>query len=404
MTSSSRRTLTALAAVAPLVTTLACGGGATPAADPGPAATGTAAPAAVRVDATDAAAAGIETATATTVDRADPLDAAGRVLFDERRTARLGSLVEGVVHEFNVQPGDSVARGAVVVQLHSHVVHDAWAGYFKGLAERQRAETELVYAKTAESRAAALVADKALSPQELERARADVNAATQAVAAVRAEITRAGQELAHYGIVARPDANPLEHEDVPVATPFAGTVIERLATEGSAVTPGTPLVVVSDLSRVWVTAEIDEALVGRVVAGRPVTVKAAAYPGETFPGTLAAIGDVVDPDTRRVTLRIELANPGRKLKPQMLVTVSVAATTPRSVLVVPARALQTMDGESVVFVRSGADQFLRRAVTTGATVNGAVEIVRGLSAGDVVATSGAFLLKSALTAPAPEDE
>jgi cobalt-zinc-cadmium efflux system membrane fusion protein len=401
MTSSSRRALTALAAVAPLVTTLACGGGAAPAADPAPAAT--AAPSSVRVDATDAAAAGIETATASTVERADPLDAAGRVLFDERRTARLGSLVEGVVHEFNVQPGDSVARGAVLVQLHSHVVHDAWASYFKALAERQRAETELTYAKTSESRAAALVADKALSPQELERARADVNAATQAVAAVRAEITRAEQELAHYGIVARPDANPLEHEDVPVATPFAGTVIERLATEGSAVTPGTPLVVVSDLSRVWVTAEIDEALVGRVVTGRPVTVKAAAYPGETFPGALAAIGDVVDPDTRRVTLRIELANPGRKLKPQMLVTVSVAATT-RSVLVVPARALQTMDGESVVFVRTGADQFMRRAVTTGATVNGAVEIVRGLSAGDVVATSGAFLLKSALAAPAPEGE
>jgi membrane fusion protein, heavy metal efflux system len=181
-------------------------------------------------------------------------------------------------------------------------------------------------------------------------------------------------------------------------------VIERLATEGSAVTPGTPLLVVSDLSRVWVTAEIDEALVGRVVTGRPVTVTAAAYPGESFPGTLAAIGDVVDPDTRRVTLRIELANPGRRLKPQMLVTVSVAATAPRSVLVVPARALQTMDGESVVFIRSGADQFVRRAVTTGATVNGAVEIVRGLAAGDVVATSGAFLLKSALAAPAPEGE
>jgi len=405
MTSSSVRALMALAAVAPLVTTLACGGGSAPATEsPAGGAASTAPPSAVRVDATDAAAAGIETATATTVERADPLDAAGRVIFDERRTARLGSLVEGVVHEIAVQPGDNVTRGAVVVQLHSHVVHDAWAGYFKALAERQRAETELTYAKTAESRAATLVADKALSPQELERARADVNAATQAVASVRAEITRAEQELAHYGIVARPDANPLEHEDVPVTTPFAGTVIERLATEGSAVTPGTPLLVVSDLSRVWVTAEIDEALVGRVVTGRPVTVKAAAYPNETFPGTLAAIGDVVNPDTRRVTLRIELANPGRRLKPQMLVTVSVAATAPRSVLVVPARALQTMDGESVVFVRSGADQFARRVVTTGATVNGAVEIVRGLSAGDVVATSGAFLLKSALTAPAPEDE
>ena len=233
-------------------------------------------------------------------------------------------------------------------------------------------------------------------------ARADVSGAAQAVAAVKAEITRAEQELQHYGIVARPDANPLEHEDVPVTSPFAGTVIERLATEGSAVTPGTPLLVVSDLSRVWVTAEIDESLVGRVVTGRPVTVTAAAYPGESFTATLAAVGDVVDADTRRVTLRIEMANPGRRLKPQMLVTVSVAATAPRRVLVVPSRALQTMDGESVVFVRSGADQFVRRAVTTGATVNGEVEIVRGLAEGDVVATAGAFLLKSALSAPASE--
>lgn len=400
MMSRRRRSLAALTAAAPLLATLACGG-----ASPDPAAapdTAAAPSSSVRVDAADAAASGIETAVAKVVERADPIAAAGRVVFDDRRTARLGSLVEGVVHQLDVQPGDAVARGAVVAQLHSHVVHDAWSAYFKALAERRRADAELAYAKTAEGRAAALVADKALSPQELERARADVNAAVQSVAAVRAEITRTEQELAHYGIVARPDADPLEHEDVPVVTPFGGTVIERLATEGSAVTPGTPLLVISDLSRVWVTAEIDETLVGRVVPGRPVTVTAPAYPGDTFPATLAAVGDVVDPATRRVTLRIELPNPGRKLKPQMLVSVAIAATAPRRVLVVPTRALQTMDGESVVFVRSGADRFVRRAVSTGATVAGEVEIVRGLQEGEVVATSGAFLLKSALGAPSPE--
>lgn len=402
MMSRRRRSLAALTAAAPLITTLACGGASPdPAATP---ATAAAPPSSVRVDAADAAASGIETAVAKVVERADPIAAAGRVVFDDRRTARIGSLVEGVVHQLDVQPGDAVARGAVVAQLHSHVVHDAWSAYFKALAERRRADAELAYARTAESRAAALVADKALSAQELERARADVNAAAQSLAAVRAEITRTEQELAHYGIVARPDADPLEHEDVPVVTPFGGTVIERLATEGSAVTPGTPLLVVSDLSRVWVTAEIDETLVGRVVPGRPVTVTAPAYPGTTFAGTLAAVGDVVDPATRRVTLRIELANPGRQLKPQMLVTVAVAATAPRRVLVVPARALQTMDGESVVFVRSGADRFQRRAVSTGATVSGEVEIVSGLQEGDVVATAGAFLLKSALAAPSPDGE
>lgn len=370
-------------------------------ADPAPAQA--AAPAAgVTVSADDAAASGIETATARTVERADPLDAAGRVTFDERRTARIGSLVQGLVDELPLQPGDAVGRGAVVGRLHSHVVHDAWASYFKALADYQKLLAEAAYAQTAEKRAAALVADKALSPQELERARADVNAATQALSAARAEIVRAEQELHHYGITPSPNADPLKQEDVSVVSPVGGVVIERLATEGSAVNPGTPLLVVSDLSRVWVVAEIDERLVGRVSTGRTVAVRAPAYGDEVFQGTLTAVGDTMNPSTRRVTLRIEVPNPGRRLKPEMLVTVSIAATAPRTVLVVPARALQTMDGESVVFVRGAGDQFVRRAVTTGATVNGEVEIVQGLSAGEVVATAGAFLLKSALSAPAAE--
>jgi membrane fusion protein, heavy metal efflux system len=394
------RTTAALAlTLAGVILAAACGRAAS---DADPAAAPATPAAGVTVSAGDAQASGIETVTTKTVERSDPLSAAGRVAFDERRTARIGSLVQGVVDELRFQPGDSVARGAVVARLHSHVVHDAWAMYFKALAEKKRVDAELAFAETAAKRAASLVADKALSAQELERARADVNAAAQAVAATRAEITRAEQELRHYGITPSPDADPLAQEDVPVVTPIGGTVIERLATEGSAVNPGSPLVVVSDLSQVWIAAEIDERLVGRVSPGRRVTIEAPAYPGESFGGTLTTVGDVVNAATRRVMLRVQAPNPGRRLKPEMLVTIAIAATAPRRVLVVPSRALQTMDGESVVFVRSGADQFVRRAVTTGATVSGEVEIVRGLVEGDVVATSGAFLLKSALTSPASE--
>jgi cobalt-zinc-cadmium efflux system membrane fusion protein len=379
----------------------ACGGSPDPAAP----ATQAASPrTGVQVSSTDAAAAGIETATVRAVDRADTLQATGVVGFDERRTSRLGSLVEGVVDELRVQVGDRVAAGATVAHLHSHVVHDAWAGYFKAIAEQRRVEAELVYARTAEARAAQLVADLALSPQELERARTDVNAALQAVAAAKAEITRAEQELDHYGIKPRPDANPMDEGDVPVRTAIGGTVIERLASEGMAVTPGTPLLVISDLSRVWVLAEIDEKLLGRLVTGSGATITAAAYPGEQFTGTLTAVGDVVNPTTRRVTLRVEADNADRRLKPQMFVTVALGGSTPRRVVVVPTRAVQAMEGEQIVFVRSGADRFERRAVTTGADVDGEVEIVSGLKEGEVVATAGAFLLKSELLKPAGDEE
>ncbi|MGE3886471.1 MAG: efflux RND transporter periplasmic adaptor subunit [Vicinamibacterales bacterium] len=358
----------------------------------------------VQVSDADAKAAGIETAPARMVERTEPLQASGVVTFDERRTARLGSLVEGVVAELRLQPGDQVSRGAIVARLHSHVIHDAWADYFKAQAEHRRTQTELEYARTAEARAAQLVADKALSPQELERARADVNAASQAVAAAMADIIRGEQELEHYGIKARPDANPRDEGEVPVMAPFAGTVIERLSTEGAPVTPGTPLLVISDLSRLWITAEIDEALIGRVATGSTATIRTAAYPGETFTGTLTAIGAVVNPLTRRVTLRIEVDNTDRRLKPQMFVTASLGAAGPRRVLVVPSRAVQAMEGETVVFVRTGADQFARRSVRVGAEVDGLVEVVSGLAEGDVVATAGAFLLKSDLLKPAGDEE
>jgi cobalt-zinc-cadmium efflux system membrane fusion protein len=357
----------------------------------------------VRVPDRAAAAAGIETAAVRTVERTEALQAAGVVTFDERRTARIGALVDGVVADIHVQPGDAVAARAVVARLHSHVVHDAWAGYFQALAARRRAEAEVTYARTAEARAARLVADRALSPQELERARADLNAAEQGLASVLADLTRSEQELEHYGIVARPDAKPLEESDVPVFAPFGGTVIERQATQGAAVTLGTPLLVISDLTRLWVTAEIDETAVGRVAAGQPVTLTTAAYPGEVFTGTLAAVGDVINPTTRRVTIRIEVGNAERRLRPQMFVTVRVGAAAPRRVLVVPARAVQTAEGESLVFVREGGERYVRRTVVAGPEADGLVEIVRGLSEGETVVTAGAFLLKSELVKPAAGD-
>lgn len=357
----------------------------------------------VPISAEDLEMANIETAVARSVSRAEPLAAPGVVTFDERRTARVGSLVEGIVEALPYQVGDTVGQGAILVQLHSHVVHDAWADYFKAQADRRRLDTELSYATTAESRAAALVADKALSPQELERAQADLNAVTQEVVAADAEITRTEQELEHYGITPAPDADPHANESVPVVAPFGGVVVERVTSQGAAVTPGSPLLVVSDLSRVWVLAEIDEALLGRVVPGSTATVETAAYPGELFAGTLTSVGDVVNTTTRRVGLRVEIDNPDRRLKPQMFVSVSLGAGAQRSMIVVPSKAVQTMEGETVVFRHTSTNTFVRQSVTTGLDIDGDVEIVSGLSLDDVVATAGAFLLKSELVGPAGEE-
>lgn len=357
----------------------------------------------VPLDADARAKAGIAVQTPIWIERTDRIDTAGIVALDERHTARLGAIVEGVVEHLMVQAGDRVKAGTLLATIHSHIVHDAWAAYFKALAERRRYENELRYASVAEARATRLLADKALSPQEVDRARSDRIAAEQGLTSAKAEETRASQELAHYGITAREAGNPREEDTVPVSAPFAGVVIERQVSDGTAVTIGTPLFVLSDLSSLWVTAEIDEALIGAVALGLPVEVQVTAYPGEVFRGRITAIGDVVNPATRRVTVRCELANADGRLKPNMFARVLLNALKPRRVLVIPARAIQEMEGQTVVFARTTGDRFQRRPIVTGATVNGLTEVVSGADEDDDIAVSGAFLIKSELMKPQSAD-
>lgn len=348
-------------------------------------------------------AAGITTASVREVTRNDALEALGVVSLDERRTARLGAIVDGVVAEMLVQPGDRVEAGAVLALILSHQIHDVWAEYFQAAAHRQEAEAELGYARTAEARAERLAADRALAEQELHRATADRIAAEEALAGARAELRRTEQDLLHYGLTPSPDADPRENEHVPVRAPFAGAVIERLASPGEAVTLGAPLVVVSDLSRVWINAEVEEADLHRLSVPEPVEFRVTAWPDEGFTATLTTVGDVINPATRRITVRAEADNADGRLKPEMFATLTVASGTPAKLLVVPAQAVQELAGASVVFVETGPGEFRRRPVATGASFDGDIEIREGLRAGEVVAVEGAFLLKSALIG-LPEEE
>jgi cobalt-zinc-cadmium efflux system membrane fusion protein len=179
-----------------------------------------------------------------------------------------------------------------------------------------------------------------------------------------------------------------------VKATLGGVVLERLVTAGTVVTTGTPLFVVSDLSRLWAVAEIDEVRLPALVVGRAAELTVAAYPERSFPARITAIGDSLNPDTRRVTARIEVENRDRSLKPQMFATVRVPMADQVQAAVVPATAIQKIDQQPVVFVEDRPAHFVRRAVLTGPERNGLVEIREGLQANERVATEGTFLLKS----------
>lgn len=377
-----------------LAVLLACGSS----GEPPPAAVEPAAPApprdTVELSAQAREAAGVVTAAATLTTRDEGLEAPAVIGLDERKTARIGSVVDGIVVATRAEVGDRVGRGFTLAELHSQVVHEAWAAYRKAIAERRRATAELEFTRQAEARAGRLLRDQAIARQDAERARVDRLAAEEQLEVARTDVRRAEENLEHLGITSGEDPRGERGEMIPVRTPIAGVVMERLATTGTAVTTGTLLFVVSDLTTLWAVAEIDETAVGRITPGKAVTVRVAS--GESFPGTIGFIGDRVNPKTRRITVRCDVPNPQGRLKPDMFARVTLATGAVRQVVVVPSGAVQEVDGRSVVFVESAGGGFTIRPVRTGADAAGQVEILEGLESGERVAAQGTFLLKSEL--------
>ncbi|MBP1634557.1 MAG: czcB 1 [Acidobacteria bacterium] len=358
------------------------------------------------VELTDAAMkeAGLKVEPASTQEVQDAIEAPGVIALDERRTARIGSQVEGKVLEVFVEIGDRVPAGRELAHMISPVVHDAWAAYRKAVSERRRAETELKLAVQNEERAQRLFREKAASQQEVQRAAADRVAAEEGLSIVNTEVRRAQEEMEHLGITNSEDPTGEEGEQIPVRAPLAGVVLEKLITEGSAATPGMPLFVVSDLSTLWALAEVDETALPHVRAGQSAGVRVAAYPDETFAGTVAWVSDMVNPKTRRVTVRCAVPNPESRLKPDMYATIALGQGRPHPVVVLPSEAVQDIDGTAAVFVHAGGGRFTRRDVEAGAEREGRTEIRSGLRAGERVVVAGAFLLKSELLkTSAPEE-
>jgi cobalt-zinc-cadmium efflux system membrane fusion protein len=326
--------------------------------------------------------------------RASHVTASAILQLDDTRTARVGSLVDGVVVGTPVQIGTRVARGARLANIHSHMVHEAWAEYRRAVADRRRATTELAFVKEAEARASRLLVAKAASRQEVERAQTDHAAAVEALVIAESEVRRAQDELEHLGITPEPNAAGDPEDSVPVSATVGGVVLERLVTAGTAVTAGMPLFVISDVSHLWAIAEVDEGQLSAISSGRVTELSVAAYPNRTFQGRIIAIGDSVNPETRRVTVRIEVANREGLLKPQMFASVRLPGVAQQRVVTVPAAAVQKIGQQPVVFVAERPGRFLVRKVKAGAELDGHVEIHEGLTGNERVAITGTFLLKS----------
>lgn len=176
-----------------------------------------------------------------------------------------------------------------------------------------------------------------------------------------------------------------------VYAPSTGIVMKREALPGKYVEPGTTLYEVADLSTVWISADIYESEVTAVKLDQPVSVTFTAYPRETFRGNVSYIYPSLNTEARTVRVRLELPNPGLKLKPGMFGTVTLQIDAAR-MLVVPKEAVLDTGLRQLVFLDRGEGAYMPYPVKLGRRSQDSVEVLEGLKEGDRIVTSANFLL------------
>jgi cobalt-zinc-cadmium efflux system membrane fusion protein len=307
----------------------------------------------------------------------------GSVAYNAFNTTPVITQVGGPVSRILVVPGEHVKAGQPMLEVSSPDYSQLLDAYLKAADSFRLAQKNY-------SRAQELYQHHAIAERDLEQAESDRNQA-------QADLNAAEQGMKILGIKNPADlANAPSSAQIPVLAPISGEVVERLVAPGQVVQAGqTQAFTISDLSTVWVLANVYQTDLAFVQSGEDVVVQTDAYPG-SFHGRISYVSPALDPNTRTLQARIVVDNPGEKLKRDMYCTVSVAAGSFANVIAVPdSSILRDDNNQPFVYVANGANQFGRRDVELGASQNGERQILKGISVGDRVVGDGSLFLQFA---------
>jgi len=314
-------------------------------------------------------------------DSASTLAIAGKVQFDEDRLAHVLTPLSGQVVDLRVKVGDTARKGERLCAISSREAAAAIGEEIESrrdleLAEKNAAMTQDLFDHEAASRIA------------LQQAQNDL-------AKARARVERTAEALKVLGLSSNDLAGGVAGWGrVPIPSPITGVVIDRKVTEGQFVqSDSTPILTVANLDAVWVMGDVFERDLRFVTTGQPAAVTTAAYPGERFQGHVNYISDSIDPVTRAAKVRVSVANPGARLKPEMFAAVELHVAERQHALTVPIAAVFTEDGHSYVYVEAGRARFERRAVEIENGDGPDRRANSGLRSGDHVVVVGALLLR-----------
>src|SRR5262245_44940164 len=327
----------------------------------------------------------------------------GKVGFNEDRITPVFPNCTGRIVDVLVKKGDIVKAGQSLLEMESPDVVAAENDLAAAVTSENTASTAQDVARKMLERTEGLHEREAISTKELQEAEAAYARAKDEQHRTRAAVRVAEARLALYGKtpdeitligdLGRKNVGKVD-DRVVIRAPLSGTIVDRKVGQGQYVRQegNEPLILLSDLSSLWVLAEVYESFLSSIHVGAPVTISVAAYPDRTFPARISFINPTVDPETRTVHVRCVVPNPDKLLKPEMFARISIGAAAPRPFPAVPASAIFTQGTDSFAFVEESPHQFRKRPVKVGRQVDGHILVESGLSVKERVATHGVLLL------------
>lgn len=302
------------------------------------------------------------------------LDTTAEVTVDPAAMTRIAPPMPGRIVRLYVRFGDTVRAGQPLFTLDAPDLVAAQADYL-------RARSTLAQSLRTLSRQQDLQQHGVGAQREVEVAQTDHDLA-------QSELSRSSQRLRSLGMGPGGVGGPLT-----VRSPIVGRIVEMHGAPGEFRNDLTePVMTVADLSTVWVTARVQERDIGRVSVDEEASIAFNAFPGEPVTGRVMHVGDLLDPATRTISVRIALNNASGRYRPGMFATVTLTERAEPE-LVVPTTAMVLMGDASYVFVEKNPWEFERRRVQPGAQLEGRTVVATGLRGGERIVVENAVLLQ-----------
>jgi cobalt-zinc-cadmium efflux system membrane fusion protein len=310
--------------------------------------------------------------------------ATGTVAFNQNRSTQVLSPISGPVARILANIGSRVGRGEALALVAS-------PDFAADISALRKAEATAKNARRIATLDEQLFKNDAIARRDLEQAQTDaINAESDREAAV--------QQLRALGVDNKTiddieQNKPVENLGGVIRSPIAGTVVEKLVTPGQLLQAATPAFTVADLSSVWVMANVFEADLPSVRVGDTADVITGS--GQTLQGRVDYIAALVDPNTRAVSVRLDVPNPGEVLKRDLYVRVQIHSQAPANGILIPVSAV-LRDDENLpfVFVAKADGTFERRRVDLASRIGDRQEIRSGLAAGESIVVEGGLFLQN----------